>query len=131
MATSFDEETRRLLDGKNFATLATVKPDGSPTAAVVWYQREDDALVFTSLRRRPRVRNIERNNRVSVTVFDLGNPYHAVEIRGVAEIIPDPEKRLSFQLSHRYLGVDPPKDAEGDERVIIRVVPEQVFVFKA
>ncbi len=34
MAVVFDEMTRRLLDGKNFATVATINPDGGPQASV-------------------------------------------------------------------------------------------------
>ena len=34
MAVVLDETTRKLLDGKNFATVATVNPDGGPQASV-------------------------------------------------------------------------------------------------
>jgi hypothetical protein len=30
MAITFDEDTRRILDGKNFATVSTLIPDGAP-----------------------------------------------------------------------------------------------------
>ncbi len=40
VAVVLDETTRKLLDGKNFATVATVNPDGGPQASVVWILRE-------------------------------------------------------------------------------------------
>jgi hypothetical protein len=40
MAAAFDEATRELLDGRNFATVATLNPDGGPQTSVVWIVRE-------------------------------------------------------------------------------------------
>jgi hypothetical protein len=45
MADSFDEATRVLLDGKNFAVVATLNPDGGPQTSVVWIAREGDAIM--------------------------------------------------------------------------------------
>ena len=36
MAVAFDAATRELLDGRNFATVATLNPDGGPQTSVVW-----------------------------------------------------------------------------------------------
>ncbi|MGE0060260.1 MAG: PPOX class F420-dependent oxidoreductase [Dehalococcoidia bacterium] len=130
MTPIFDDDTRALLDAKNFATITTLMPDGAPHSAVMWFKRDGDALLFTSLARRQKVRNLRRDSRVNVVVYDLTSPYHSVEVRGRAELSPDPEKALSFELSHRYLGIDPPGEAPGDERVTIRVTPEKITVFK-
>ncbi|MFI6928960.1 hypothetical protein [Streptomyces sp. NPDC050287] len=51
-----------------------------------------------------------------MSVFDLANPCTSVEIRGTAEILPDEAERLPYDLSHRYLGVDPPA-GQDDESV--------------
>lgn len=120
-----------LLDGNNFAVVATLGPGGSPQTSIVWVKRDGDAVLFTTTSYRQKSRNIARDGRVSITVIDGENPYHSVEVRGVAELIPDPEKRLSFELTHKYLGVDPPADREGEERYIVRVVPERVITFSA
>ncbi|WP_049579943.1 PPOX class F420-dependent oxidoreductase [Streptomyces sp. SBT349] len=129
MPVSFDEATRELLDGKNFATLATLHPSGAPHASVVWYDREGDTLVFSSTDRRRKVRNVAADPRASATVFDMANPYHAVEIRGTAVIEDDPESALPHRLAHRYLGEDPISDPPGVSRKIIRLRPEKVLVF--
>ncbi len=47
MAITFDAATRRILDGKNFATVATVNPDGGPQASVVWFRRDGDSVLFS------------------------------------------------------------------------------------
>ncbi|MFM9611352.1 PPOX class F420-dependent oxidoreductase [Streptomyces sp. V2] len=131
MTIFFDDTVRALLDGKNFASVATIGPGGAPHNSVVWMKREDDTVLLTSLDNRQKVRNLRRDPRISVTVFDLANPYASVEIRGRAEILPDPEKRLPHDLAHKYLGIDPPAEKEDEARVVIRVVPEKVVGFSA
>lgn len=128
---SFDAPVRALLDGRNFASVATLGPDGSPQNSVVWIKREGDTVLFSSTDGRQKVRNLRRDPRVSLTVFDLANPYTSVEIRGTAEILPDQDKRLPHELSHKYLGIDPPAERDDEVRVIIRVVPRKVVGFSA
>lgn len=129
MTSTLDDATRALLDGRNFATVSTLNPDGGPQSSVVWFRREDDTLVFSARAAAAKVRNLERDPRVSVVVFDLGNPYHSVELRGRAEVVPDGDKALPHALSHRYLGEDPPPEPAEVARVMVRVVPERVNSF--
>jgi PPOX class probable F420-dependent enzyme len=129
MAVTFDENTRALLDAKNFATVATLNPDGGPQASVVWYRRSGDVLEFSTTVGRRKSRNLLRDPRISVTVYDVANPYHSVEIRGVAELVEDPAKELPVALSRRYLGEDPPPEPADVVRLIVRVIPERVNVF--
>lgn len=128
---SFDAPVRALLDGSNFASVATLGPDGAPQNSVVWVKREGDTVLFSSIDGRQKVRNLRRDPRISLTVFDLANPYTSVEVRGTAEILPDEDKRLPHELSHKYLGIDPPAEKDDEVRVIIRVVPRKVLGFSA
>jgi PPOX class probable F420-dependent enzyme len=127
----FDEKTRALLDGRNFATAATVNPDGGPQTSVVWFMREGDTVVFSALAGRRKVRNLARDPRISLTVFDLANPYHSVEIRGTADVTDDPGKSLPRTLSQRYLGREWPPEPDELTRVIVRVRPEKINSFSA
>jgi PPOX class probable F420-dependent enzyme len=129
VSTSFSDSALALLDGKHFAVFASLNADGSPQTSVVWYEWDGEALLFSAMAHRRKVRNVERDPRVSVTIFDVANPYQSVEIRGTASVSPDPERTMSHQLTHRYLGGDPPADPPGTERVIIRVVPAKVVEF--
>ncbi|MFC7261611.1 PPOX class F420-dependent oxidoreductase [Streptomyces lutosisoli] len=126
---SFDDSVRALLDGKNFASVATLGPGGAPQNSVVWIKREGDTVLFSSTAGRQKVRNLQRDPRISLSVFDLDNPYTSVEIRGTAEILPDDAKRLPYELSHKYLGIDPPAEKDDEVRVIIRVVPRKIVGF--
>ncbi|QTD97845.1 PPOX class F420-dependent oxidoreductase [Streptomyces cyanogenus] len=128
---TFDDSLSALLDGKNFASVATLGPDGAPQNSVVWIKREGDSVLFSSVDHRQKVRNLRRDPRISLSVFDLTNPYHSAEIRGVAEILPDEGKRLPYELSHKYLGIDPPAENDDEVRVIVRIVPQKVVSFSA
>ncbi len=127
----FDATVRKILDGKNFATVATLRPDGGPQTSVVWTKRDGDTVLFSTTAGRQKARNLARDPRISISVFDLDNPYMSVEIRGTAELIGDPEKRLPVELSHKYLGVDPPQEQPDETRLIVRVVPDRIITFAA
>jgi hypothetical protein len=51
----FNEETRRLLDGRNVATVATLNPDGGPQTTVVWIVRDGDFVLFSTTAGRQKV----------------------------------------------------------------------------
>ncbi|MCP3755542.1 PPOX class F420-dependent oxidoreductase [Streptomyces sp. TBY4] len=129
MSIEFDEETRKLLDGRNFATVATLNADGAPQTSVVWIGREADTVVFSTTAGRLKARNLTRDPRISLTVYDAQNPYHSVDIRGTAELVEDPDKRLPRELSHKYLGQDPPPEADEILRLVVRVTPVKVTGF--
>jgi PPOX class probable F420-dependent enzyme len=127
MATTLDDITRRLLDGRNFATIATLNADGSPQTSVVWVAREGDSVLFSTTTSRRKARNIARDSRVSLSIFDSENPYTYAEIRGSAELTPDEDRRLQFSVSHKYADEDPPAEPADVVRVVVRITPEKVF----
>jgi PPOX class probable F420-dependent enzyme len=131
MSVTFNEETRNLLDGRNFATVATLNEDGSPQTSVVWIARDGDTVLFSTTAGRRKGRNLARDPRVSLTVYDVQNPYRSVGISGTVELIEDPEKALPRTLSQKYLGEDPPAESADVLRLIVRVTPVKVTGFGA
>jgi PPOX class probable F420-dependent enzyme len=131
MAITFDEATRDLLDGKNFAILATLDSDGSPHTSVVWFTRDGDTLLLSTTASRLKARNIAGDPRVSLSIFETTNPYSSVDIRGTAELTVDESKALPKTLSQRYLGQDPPPEPDDVVRLIVRVLPEKLTRFSA
>ncbi|NYI07852.1 PPOX class F420-dependent oxidoreductase [Allostreptomyces psammosilenae] len=129
MSVTFNEETRELLDGRNFATVATLNRDGGPQTSVVWIARDGDTVLFSTTAGRQKARNLARDPRVSLTVYDTENPYHSVDIRGTVELIEDREKSLPRKLSHKYLGEDPPAESDDVLRLIVRVTPQRISGF--
>jgi PPOX class probable F420-dependent enzyme len=88
MGIPLSDATIRLVDGKNYAVLATVNPDGSPQTSVVWVGRDDDDLLFSTVEGRVKHRNMLRDPRVSVTVIDWSDPENYVELRGRVSMTP-------------------------------------------
>jgi PPOX class probable F420-dependent enzyme len=131
MPVTLNDSTRALLDGPNFATIATLGPDGRPHSAVVWITREGDDVLFSTTAHRQKARNLRRDPRVSMSVFDLSNPYESAEIRGTATLVEDPEKSLPRTLSHKYLGQDPPAESDSEVRLVVRITPDKVVNFSA
>jgi PPOX class probable F420-dependent enzyme len=129
--TTLDESVRRILDGRNFATVATVRPDGAPQSSVVWVKRDGDAVLFSTTAHRQKARNLAADPRVSISIFDHENPYESAEIRGTAELVEDEDRSLPRELSHKYLGEDPPRAEPGETRLIVRVIPDKVVHFSA
>ncbi|MBE1500374.1 PPOX class probable F420-dependent enzyme [Amycolatopsis lexingtonensis] len=126
MSLTLLDAVRALIDGKNFATVATLDADGGPQTSVVWVGLDDGDLVFSATEDRRKVRNLRRDPRLSVSLTDAENPYRHTQLRGTAEITPDPGKALPKVLSHKYLGQDPPPEGPETERVVVRLKVEKV-----
>jgi PPOX class probable F420-dependent enzyme len=130
MALSLNEAVRKLLDEPNHAVLGTVNRDGSPQTSVVWVTRDGgDVLISTAAGRR-KDRNMRRDPRVSLSVWDSGDPETYAEIRGLAAVTEDVGRELAVQLAEKYDG-----PGAGEEflqlppevvRVVVRITPQHV-----
>jgi PPOX class probable F420-dependent enzyme len=126
MGLSLNDAGRALLDGKNFATIATLNPDGSPQTSVVWIKRDGDDLLISTAAGRKKEKNLRRDPRVSVSVFDLAQPYDYLEVRGTARLTEEGGRELIDELSHKYVGTDYTGDGPDAVRVVIRITPEKI-----
>jgi len=125
--TQLTEQAKRLIDGKNLASVATLMHDGSPQVAPVWVDREGDIVVINATVKRQRYRNLKRDPRVALCVFDLDDPYSKVIIRGrVTEITKDGAEDHIDKLSVKYRGRKYPDHRADEPRVIIRIAPDHV-----
>ncbi|HEX9066346.1 MAG TPA: PPOX class F420-dependent oxidoreductase [Streptosporangiaceae bacterium] len=131
MAITFSAETLRLLDGRNYAVLATVNADGSPQTSAMWVGRDGDDLLFSTVEGRLKHRNMLRDPRVSVTVLDAADPENYVELRGRVTITPDVGRQVDTWLSQKYNGKDPDPDKPGAVRVVVRMTVDKVTGYAA
>jgi PPOX class probable F420-dependent enzyme len=125
MGIPLSDATRKLLDGSNYAVLATVNPDGSPQTSVMWIGRDGDDVLLSTVQGRVKHRNMVRDPRVSVSVIDSSDPENYVELRGRVSMTPDVGRRNDTALSWKYDGKDPGEDRPGAVRVIVRMVVER------
>ena len=131
MSIPLSDATLALLDGKNYAVLATINPDGSPQTSVMWVGRDGGDLLFSTVEGRVKHRNMQRDPRVSVTVVDAADPENYVELRGRVSMTPDVGRALDTRLSWKYDGRDPGADRPGAVRVVVRMVVEKAAGYAA
>jgi PPOX class probable F420-dependent enzyme len=131
MGVTLNETVRALIDGKNYPVLSTVGADGSPQSSVMWIGRDGDELLFCTVAGRLKERNLQRDPRVSITIFDLADPLSYAEIRGTATITTENALELDDELSWKYDGKPKDKDPAGFVRVVVRVTPTKVTGYAA
>jgi PPOX class probable F420-dependent enzyme len=125
--TELTELAKKLIDGKNLASVATLMPDGSPQVAPLWVEREGDIVVINTTTTRQRYRNLKRDPRVALCVFDMANISSRVMIRGKAiEITKKGAEEHIDKLSMKYNGRNYPDHRVDQPRVIIKIRPEHV-----
>jgi PPOX class probable F420-dependent enzyme len=115
------------------AKLATVRADGRPHLAPVWYDLDDDgALVFNTGESTVKGRNIRREPRVSICVDDDRPPFSFVVIEGIADISDDIDevRRWAGRIGGRYMGLERAEEYGNRNGVpgelLVRVRPEHV-----
>ncbi|NJP65995.1 TIGR03618 family F420-dependent PPOX class oxidoreductase [Streptomyces spiramenti] len=130
MAAQLSDKLKETLDSKMFVTVATVQPDGSPQLSPVWVTHADGDVLISTTEDRRKTRNLARDPRVTVMVNPAESPYSYAEIRGTAELVPDPEGRLIDELSLKYTGkryAEFNSSAGQDApRVVVRITPQKI-----
>jgi len=105
MAIPLSSEIRALLDGPNFAHLATLMPDGSPQSVPVWVGRENDRVLICTGESSLKGKNTKRDPRVSLSIVDFHDPYKEAQLRGrVVERRPDADLQHMDLVSLKYTG---------------------------
>lgn len=124
-----DPAIREFIRAGNFAALSTSMPDGSTQTQVMWVDADDTHLLINTEDGRQKQRNVERDPRVTVLVWDGENPYRYAEVRGtVVEMVRGPEARDHIDhLSDRYFG-KPYSGTIRTERIIWRIAPDRQYL---
>lgn len=124
---ALDSDLKDLAQGKNFAALTTLMPDGHPQTQIMWVGADDEHVIINTQLDRQKYRNVLADPRVTVTVFDADNPYRYVEARGrVARTQDGAAAAASIdELSRKYTGGDYGMGPT-DSRVILFVDVERV-----
>jgi PPOX class probable F420-dependent enzyme len=119
-----DEAIKKLATGKNIAAVTTLLPDGTPMTQPLWVDADDDHLLLNTEVHRQKFRNIQRDPRVTVAIWDRADPYLYVEVRGeVADTVRGPDARAHIdELARKYTGGDYAGVVQS-ERVILKVAP--------
>jgi PPOX class probable F420-dependent enzyme len=118
------------------AVLATVRPDGRPHAAPVWYAVDGRSLVFTTNESTVKGRSLRNEPRLALCIDDDRPPFSFVAAEGEAEISEDlaEVRRWATILGGRYMGAEQ-ADQLGRRNgvpgeLLVRVHPTRLTAFR-
>ncbi len=122
------EKAVKLIEGKNFAHLATLMADGSPQVTPVWVDREGDLILVNTAEGRVKYWNVKRDPRVALSVYNQQNPYERIVIRGrVMEITNQGADEHIDKMAEKYTGRARYQRQRSDEkRVLFKIRAENV-----
>ncbi|MFJ3307607.1 PPOX class F420-dependent oxidoreductase [Streptomyces sp. NPDC086549] len=102
-----DEEWRAFVsDGTRTGKLSTVRADGSPHVAPIWFLLDGDEVVFNTGKETVKGRNLARDGRVALCVDDDRPPFHFVVLNGRARLSEDLDevRHWATRIGARYMG---------------------------
>jgi PPOX class probable F420-dependent enzyme len=127
-------EQRRhfLLTGTRTGVLATVRADGRPHAAPIWFTLDGDDVLFTTGADTVKGRNLRREGRALMVVDESTPPFDFVTLEGPVDISEDLDEMLHWAtvLGARYMGAE--AGAEFGRRnavpgeLLIRLRPDRI-----
>jgi PPOX class probable F420-dependent enzyme len=108
--------------------LATVMPDGSPQLTQTWVDTDGAHVIINTVQGSQKVRNIERDPRVAVSVSDPSNPSRYYAARGrVVNVTTEGGAEHIETLAQRYLGGPYPWYGGRDQiRVILSITADKI-----
>ena len=125
MSTSIPDNYRDLLSAE-VATLSTIGPDGRPQSSEVWFLAEGDTVSISLNSSRQKMKNLLANPAASLLILDLGMPYRYLELRGDAEISPDPDYVFADKVGAKYGSDLRAHDQPGQTRYVVTIRPTRV-----
>ncbi|MEV6679127.1 PPOX class F420-dependent oxidoreductase [Streptomyces erythrochromogenes] len=108
--------------------LSTVREDGSPHVAPIWFVLDGDSFVFNTGKDTVKGRNLARDGRVALCVDDDRPPFSYVVLQGRAEIseyaaAADEMLVWATRIAARYMG-----EAEAEAFGRRNAVPSELLV---
>jgi len=150
MAEMRSKEIKRfLMQGTFTGKLATVKKDGSAHVVPIWFVLDDEDesnrkgeqkvgdIVLTTGSTSIKAKNIQRDNRVSISVDDQTPPFSFVVIHGTAKIHNSKKDELlkwATRIAERYMGNDKAEEYgrvnSGEGAVLVHIKPTKMIAEK-
>ncbi len=116
MAELSRQEINDYLNESHVANLVTVRSDGRPHVAPVWFLREEGCVWVIAGGTAVKVRNIQRSPSVALSVAADSRPYRYVILEGDAEVTEDNLEEMVKRICVRYDG--PERGAEFAEELL-------------
>ena len=124
-----DPAIKELAQAKNFAMISFHLASGAVATQVMWVDADDEHVLMNTEVHRAKFKSLQKDPRVTVTIWDNANPYRYAEVRGrLAGTETGPEARAMIdRLAQQYTGADYAPEIQS-ERAILRIAPERQLV---
>jgi PPOX class probable F420-dependent enzyme len=123
--------------GTRTGKLSTVRADGSPHIAPIWFLLDGDDVVFNTGKATVKGRNLARDGRVALCVDDDRPPFAYVVLQGRARIVEDLDevRHWAGRIGARYMGEERAEEFGARNGVpgelLVRVKIDKVLAEKA
>ncbi|MEA2351584.1 MAG: hypothetical protein QOG86_2525 [Thermoleophilaceae bacterium] len=125
-------ELREFLDENPVGVLATVSPNGRPRQSLVYFVRDGERLLISTLGQRLKARDVTRSPWASLCVMGHERPFPSATFSGSAEILTEDIGPATARVAQRATGADEAPEPMTDEalaeagRVILAIDVERV-----
>ena len=127
-----DEARQFLTEGTRTGKVATVRADGRPHVAPIWFVLDGDDIIFTTGADTVKGTSIARDPRVAMTVDDQEPPFSFVIVEGAATLSTDLDelRHWATMIGARYMG-----EAQAEQfgrrnavagELLVRVIPAKI-----
>lgn len=126
------DDLRAFLDVQPVGVLGTSSAEGRPRQSLVYFVREGDRLLVSTLSDRLKARDVRRTGWASLCVMGHEPPYPSATLSGPAEIlttgIGEPTARVMQRMTHSLEPPEPMSDEALAQvgRVILAIEVERV-----
>ncbi len=125
------------MSGPSIARLATVRADGRPHIAPMWFWHQDGRFYFMQRKSvaKQKIKNLASNPNVALSIDTCSAPYQGILVEGTAEMTEERSDEIARAICVKYLG------QEAGERTfqalraesplwLIRVIPHKVMHYQ-
>jgi PPOX class probable F420-dependent enzyme len=125
-------ELREFLDANRIGVLATIAGDGKPRQSLVYYARDDEQLLISTLKDRRKADDVARTGWASLCVMGHEPPFPAATFSGPAAIVTEGIGVPTAMIAHGMLRTPDPPEPMPDEalaeagRIILRINVDRV-----
>jgi general stress protein 26 len=134
MDNKLQDQIMSILNDVEDMNLATLRPDGYPQVTTVTFVNDGLALYFMTTEESQKVQNIDKNNKISLTVNRPYTDWQQIEglsMGGTARFVNDPEEiervgHLMFKKLPNLASFIPAND--GNELAYLRIDPKIITV---
>jgi PPOX class probable F420-dependent enzyme len=122
------KELIALLHQPSLCYFSTIMPDGSPQLTQTWIDTDGEHILINTVRGHRKVKNIERDPRVTIAISDPKKLAAYFEVRGrVLSMTTDGAVDHIEKLSQRYLGIAYPWFGGRDQvRLLLTIEADKI-----